>query len=100
MTVMGVVVTVIFVLIIVKTGSLGKAIGFLFKYFMLPIVFMILGVLIGTMVAGDTGKVIGAIIGLLIGFILALKSGIKSARGGQYNNPPQGGNNSLYDRYQ
>lgn len=60
----GIIAVVIALLIVVKTGSLGKAIGFLFKWAVLPVVCSIVGMFL----LGLKGLVIGLVIGIVLVF--------------------------------
>lgn len=60
----GLIAIIIALVIAAKTGSLGKAIGFLFKWAVLPVVCAVVGVFL----LGKTGLVIGLIIGIVLVF--------------------------------
>ena len=59
--------------ILVRTGSIGKALSFVFKYFLYPIIFGVIGFLVL--------NVLGLFIGFILGLILAFRSGSKSMKG-------------------
>ena len=77
---MGTIALIIIVLILVKTGSLGKAFSFLLKYMFYPILFGGLGFLIGNLLGIAVLTIILILAGAVIGFIMAFKSGARDAR--------------------
>lgn len=60
----GIIAVVIALLIAAKTGSLGKAIGFLFKWAVLPVICSVVGMFL----LGLKGSVIGLVIGIILVF--------------------------------
>ena len=56
--------------ILVKTGSIGKAFGFLFKYTLYPVLCTIGGGIVATFFGATP---IGILVGLVIGIILVFK---------------------------
>lgn len=69
----GIIAVLIAMVIAAKTGSLGKSIGFLFKWVWLPILCAVAGMLL-------LGKK-GLIIGLIIGIVLVFKDAGKKVGG-------------------
>lgn len=67
MGVLGVAAVCVFILILVKTGSLGKAIGFAMRYLFFPIIFGVIGLFIFSFP--------GCLIGVILGTVLAFKNG-------------------------
>lgn len=72
-----VIVIVMAVCIFVKTGSFGKVIGFLLRYFFFPGLGGILGFLLGTAVGHPF---IGLFAGIIIGLVLVFKDGARKMR--------------------
>lgn len=61
------------VLIVVKTGSLGKVVKFLFRYAIYPTLFGIIFGIIGGAIYDDTGSALGAALGLIIGIVMLVR---------------------------
>ena len=68
-------IAIIFILILVKTGKLGAAFGFLFKYALYPTLFSVIVGFIAGLLFGFDYIDIGAFIGALIGFVKVFKDG-------------------------
>ena len=77
---MGTIALIILVLILVKTGSLGKAFNFLLKYMFYPLLFGGLGFLIGCLLGIEGLPIILILVGEAIGLVIAFKSGARDAR--------------------
>ena len=77
MSFFGIALAVIIVLIILKTGSIGKGIGFFFSTIFANIGFVLIGLLIGAVVAGKGGAAIGGIVGIILSYVRLFKKGKK-----------------------
>ena len=64
---------IVFILIIIKTGKLSSAFGFLFKYALYPTLFSVIVGFIAGLLFGFNYIDIGAFIGALIGFVKVFK---------------------------
>ena len=71
----------IILLILVKTGSIGKVFKFLFRKCLYPMLGAGLGCFIGKSVAGDWGIVVGILVGTIFGYILLIKHTKKDIKG-------------------
>ena len=66
------IIIVICIAILVKTGKISNAIGFVLKWLLYPGIFAIIGFLLGLFI-GFIGCIPGCIIGCVIGFIKVFK---------------------------
>ena len=67
-----IVVVVICVAILVKTGKISFALGFVLKWLLYPGIFAFIGCILGFLISRDAGT-LGCIIGCVIGFIKVFK---------------------------
>lgn len=73
----GILIAAVVIAILVKTGSIGKALGFLLKYMLLPGILAFVGAFITTPM-GLTP--VGGIIGFIIGLVIAIKDGSRKLK--------------------
>lgn len=73
MSITTIIVIAVAILIICKTGSLGKAVGFLIKQALYPTIFGTIGWLVGALVLRELGGFAGLVIGGIIGLVLTIK---------------------------
>ncbi len=74
-----IIVIVIAVYIICKTGSVGKGIGYIFMTIFTIPAWIVLGAFIGAF-AGGIGSILGAIIGVIIGVIQLFRKSSRRIR--------------------
>ena len=78
MNIFGISAIVIILVILAKTGSIGKAFSFFMAYLFFPIIF---GLLCGFLFkALDMSVALGSIIGFILGVVLAFKKGFKNMK--------------------
>lgn len=73
MSVFGIIAIVIILIILIRTGSIGKAFSFFMAYLFYPVIFCLLGGFL--LKALDMSVALGSIIGFVVGVVLALKKG-------------------------
>ena len=72
--IVGIIVIIVAACILLKTGSVGKMIGFLLKWTFYPVLFAILfGLIIGLLLPPFLP--VGILVGAIVGFIKACKDG-------------------------
>lgn len=72
MDVITIIIIAVAVLILYRTGSLGKTFGFLLKWALYPTLFGIIVGVICTFLLPGIGTVIGSLVGALIGLLFAI----------------------------
>ena len=78
LNIFGISAIVIILVILAKTGSIGKAFSFFMAYLFFPIIF---GLLCGFLFkALDMSGTLGNIIGFVVGLVLAFKKGFKNMK--------------------
>lgn len=78
LNIFGISAIVIILVILAKTGSIGKAFSFFMAYLFFPIIF---GLLCGFLLkALDMNATLGNIIGFIVGLVLAFKKGFKNMK--------------------
>lgn len=70
----------IVVAILIRTGSIGKAFGFLFRIGLYPILLGVLGYFVGSLISG-TMSAIGCLAGVILGLVIAFKNGSDKMNG-------------------
>lgn len=73
MSIVSIIVIAVAILIIAKTGNLGKAFGFLVKQALYPALFGIIGFVVGALVFKGIGGAAGFVIGAIVGIVLTIK---------------------------
>lgn len=64
---------IVVIAILVKTGKISSALGFLLKYLLYPGIFAFIGFILGYLISRDAGCILGGVIGCVIGFIKVFK---------------------------
>ena len=78
LNIFGISAIVIILVILAKTGSIGKAFSFFMAYLFFPIIFGLLG---GFLLKSlDMSVTLGSVIGFSVGLILAFKKGFKNMK--------------------
>ena len=67
------IVVIMAILIVIKTGSLGKGLGFFFRFLFRYFLWGCILLVVGFLVAGKTGAIVGAIIGLILSLFKSKK---------------------------
>ena len=78
MSVFGIIAIVIILIILIRTGSFGKAFSFFMAYLFYPVIFCLLGGFL--LKALGMSVALGSIIGFIVGVILAFKKGFKNMK--------------------
>ena len=78
MSVFVIIAIVIILLILVRTGSIGKAFSFFMAYFFYTVIFCLLGGFL--LKALDMSVSLGSVIGFIVGVVLAFRKGFKNMK--------------------
>ena len=78
MSVFGIIAIVIILIILFRTGSIGKAFSFFMAYLFYPVIFCLLGGFL--LKALDMSVALGSIIGFILGVVLAFRKGFKNMK--------------------
>ena len=78
MNIFGISAIVIILIILIRTGSIGKAFSFFMAYLFYPVIFCLLGGFL--LKALDMSVALGSIIGFIVGVVLAFKKGFKNMK--------------------
>lgn len=78
MSVFGIIAIVIILIILIRTGSIGKAFSFFMAYLFYPVIFCLLGGFL--LKALYMSVALGSIIGFILGVVLAFKKGFKNMK--------------------